>query len=63
MWWRWDEKAMDFSSYYRWNRIVCDFAGMNGIFSKNGISLDRLCALEKVMLAGNIGLAAKGHPD
>ncbi len=54
---------MDFSSCYRWNRMACDSVVMNDIFSKNGVSLDRLRALEKVVLAGNIALAAKGHPD
>lgn len=43
--------------------MACDSVVMNDIFSKNGVSLDRLRALEKVVLAGNIALAAKGHPD
>ena len=51
--WRWDKNATDFSSCYRWNRMACDSAVMNDIFSKNGVSLDRLRALEKVVLAGN----------
>jgi len=35
---------------------------MNNLFSKNGVSLDRLQSLEKVVRAGNIALAAKGDP-
>ena len=36
---------------------------MTDIFSKNGVSLDRLQTLEKVVRAGSIGLAAKGDPN
>jgi DNA-binding transcriptional LysR family regulator len=35
---------------------------MTGIFSKNGVSLERLQTLEKVVRAGSIALAAKGDP-
>lgn len=35
---------------------------MTGIFSKKGISLERLQTLEKVVRAGSIALAAKGDP-
>ena len=38
-------------------------AVMTEIFSKNGVSLDRLQTLEKVVRAGSIGLAAKGDPN
>lgn len=37
-------------------------AVMTGIFSKNGVSLERLQTLEKVVRAGSIALAAKGDP-
>ena len=36
---------------------------MTGIFSKNGVLLDRLQTLEKVVRAGSIALAAKGDPN
>ncbi len=35
---------------------------MTGIFSKNGVSLERLQTLGKVVRAGSIALAAKGDP-
>lgn len=36
---------------------------MVGIFSKNGVSLERLQTLEKVVRAGSIALAANGDPS
>ena len=35
---------------------------MTDVFSKNGVSLERLRSLEKVVRAGSIALAAKGDP-
>ena len=35
--------------------------GMTGIFSKNGVSLDRLQSLEKVVRAGSITRVAQGE--
>ena len=40
-----------------------DSAVMMNIFSRNGVSLERLQTLEKVVRAGGIALAAKGDPN
>ena len=53
---------MKFDSCYRRNHMTHDSAVMNGIFAKNGFSLDRLQTLGKVVCAGSISLAAKGDP-
>ncbi len=40
-----------------------DFTVIMNIFTKNGVSLERLQALEKVVRAGTIAVAAKGDPN
>jgi DNA-binding transcriptional LysR family regulator len=42
--------------------MLHDFSVMTKIFSKNGVSLERLQTLEKVVRAGSIALASRGDP-